>query len=197
MVLAGLANLMVALPSLGIGGFPSPYLSWSLWIAALLLIGNGFLWIGNAPPHTRMGMVVAAAYMTHGLFLLVMIMGTMAPFIHPDALTIGRLMALLLFAVVERKFLPPVTNLLLVSAAAFQILKVVLRIQFQPREITTFLALADTGLIVLMAGATYMLGHSVLARENTWQESLLPDGSMSLEDFNNPEHPWNKDSTAD
>lgn len=197
MAVSGLANLLVAVPSLGGGGFPGPYFSWSMWIASLFLIGTGFLWVGNAPPHTRLGLVVALSYFVQGVLLTVMILGAMPPFVHPDALTMGRLVALLLFTMTEWKSLPRATAAILATATFLQILKIVVRLQFQPRAITTPLALVETGLILLTAIAIYLLGLALLKRDGSWLVSQLPGEPVTLDDFNNPEHPWNKDSSAE
>lgn len=198
MVLGGLTNLSLQLSFLSMGSFLNHYFAWSLWIVSLLLLGTGFLWVGNVPGFTRLGMLVAVFHVAQALGILLLILPSgLGPF-PPEFLTIGRLVTLLLFIFREKSILPPAVLALLGSATTLQILKINLRIlQLLPDGSPTWLALLDTALLVMMAGSLYLLGIFLGKEEAYWPVADEIEETMELEDFNNPEHPWNKNSGSE
>ena len=198
MVLGGLASLLMRLPFPATESFLNPYFSWSLWIASLLFLGSGFLWVGSAPGFSRMGFLVALFHVAQAISLLMLIIPTGVGRFPPEFLTLGRLVSLLLFTFREKSVLPTPTLVLLGSTSALQILKINLRVlQLLPDGSSTWLILLDTALLLLMAVALFLLGVSLLKGDDSWSLQTESNLAMALEDFNNPEHPWNKKSNGE
>ncbi|MBU8871123.1 MAG: hypothetical protein KOO60_09715 [Gemmatimonadales bacterium] len=194
MALGSLTNLMFRLPCPITAEFLTPDLSWSFWIASLFILGAGFLWVSSAPSFSNMGLFVALFHVVHALgLLLILIFKWDFGWFPPEFLTIGRLISLLFFAFKEKSAVPAPILVLLGSTAALQVLKINLRVlQIIPETSAAWLALLDTALLLLMAAAFFMLGVFFLKGEDSWPLEEDIDEDMALEEFNNPEHPWNK-----
>ncbi len=189
MMLGGLVNFMFSLPFPISADFLTPYFSWSLWVAALFILGSGFLWIGNAPGFSRLGWYVAFIHVVNAFGLLILIIPVGMNQFSPEFLTIGRLLSLLLFAFGEKSIIPTPTLVLLVSISTLQILKIILRLSHVLPEVSHInMLLLDTSFLLVMAAALFLLGVSFLEKELDQDD----EETMSLVDFNNPEHPWNE-----
>lgn len=195
---AGLSHLLANLPAERASGGWMVYLPWSLWVWALLAVGFGFLWIGSAPGYPRLGFLVAAAYVGQAFSLLAILVPMIATYLPHELITAVRLVTLLLFAVQLHRVMPGSGGRLLAVVVAVQLVKVLLRnVGVLPLDHTPPLILADAVLLWAVAWAIHRVGRRARRGESRWRELHLLDEEMTLEDFNNPEHPWNRNMSAE
>jgi len=165
--------------------------AWLGWIAALAVLGLGFLWTGMNQVLTRYGLVVGIFHLLHAAFLLLRIFTDLPLAIPPRALVVGRLSLLLLFALQERKDLEPQGSRLLLIAAALALAKAVAAAWGFPPELGRVgNALWHFFPSLLLVLALYHTGDLVRRREDEWAEGCLAeDRGTGFEDFNNPLNP--------
>lgn len=168
-------------------------IAWLLYILALWLLAGGFFWVGSHPFLSRFGFLVSFFHAGHGVFLLILLFRlTEAPF-APVSLTVGRLIATLLFVIVEREWLPPRVQRLLAVSAGLLLLKAAGRsLGYLPDLGNPATPLLDAVLMLFLAAALLQLATVIRAEEDHWAEKIYNSGHADFSDFNNPEHAWNK-----
>ncbi len=169
------------------------FVAWVLFIIGLWLLAAGFFWVGSHPFLTRFGFVVGAFHAAQGIYLLILLFTFTAATIPPVSLTIGRLLATLLFPFIEKEWLDKRTRNLLVGAASLQLLKVSGRVLgFLPELSPPFEPLLDAVLLLGLAAALLHLRTTIRYEENSWAKTIYETSHSDFADFNNPEHAWNK-----
>lgn len=196
LILALGAILNLAASVLGGAGNPLESLSnaaWLLFIVALWALAGGFVWVASYPFLTRFGFVTGAFHLAHGLYLLVLFFNVNLTPIPPVSVTVGRLLATILFALVEKDWLNRTTRSWLIVAAGLQLLKILARILGLWPDLGPVLDQAlDAGILVGLAAAYLNLGGAIKRRENIWAKRTYESRQANFADFNNPEHSWNK-----
>ncbi len=172
---------------------PATIMAWLLFIAGLWGLAAGFIWIGSHPFLTRFGFVVGALHIAQGIHLLVLLFTfTSVPF-PPISLTVGRLISIVIFAVVEKDWLASKTRLMLAGSASLLLLKSAGRaLGYWPDLGTPVEPLLDAVMLLLLTAAMLQLAISIRHQENFWAETIYNTGHSDFADFNNPEHTWNK-----
>ena len=167
--------------------------AWLIYIAALWLLGSGFLWVGSHPYLTRFGFVVGALHIVQGFYLLVLLFTTAALPVPPVSLTVGRLLATVMFALIEKESLAPRLRLLIGLSAGALLLKATLRAGgIWPALPGPFSPLIDVVFLLVLAAAMLQLASAVRSEEDTWAKMIYETKNADFADFNNPEHEWNK-----
>jgi len=199
--LGAIALAIGVLSNLGTQLLAGPYgpslnlttLSWLLFILGLWLAAGGFTWVGADPFFTRFGFVVGIFHAAQGIQLLVVLFTFTPTTVPPISLTVGRLVSLLLFVWLEKEWLNTRTRSLLAGAVSLQLLKVSLRgLEYLPALGTPLDPLLDTVLLLAIAAALLQVSSVVRHEENDWAKSVYETGHSDFDDFNNPEHDWNK-----
>ena len=195
-VLAALSLLVdtscrVLVPELAEGPFILVTGAWLGWIAALAVLGLGFLWTGMNQVLTRYGLVIGIFHLLHAAFLLLRIFTELPLAIPPRVMVVGRLSLLLLFAIQERKSLGSHGSRLLLIAAAVALVKAVAATWGFPPDLGQVgNALWHFFPSLLLILAIYHTGDLVKRREDEWAEDCLAeDRGTGFEDFNNPLNP--------
>jgi hypothetical protein len=191
----------------GILEFSSPYLLptgspgsenltsgiWLLWIFSLWVLGISFIWVGNHPFLTHFGTVVGIFHLIQGTYLLMVVFtgnGAMAP---PLVFTVGRLMTLFLFGLVERQNMGLPLSIFIWVTSLLQLLKITLRVMGTLPQMTPLVAGAvDLAFLLLICLALIQLSKLLRKLENFWAEEKYKTRSSGFADFNNPEHKWEK-----
>ncbi len=167
--------------------------AWLSWIAALFLLASGFFWIGVHPFLGRFGLGVGVFHFLNGLFLFGVIFAEMNPFLPNASFSIGRTLLLLFFVLIEKKHLRSLSLITLVVAAFLQLMKIGLRLsELLPSLGRIPDSAIDSGLLVLMGVALFLLGGDVKTAENKWAREMLANRATGFNEFNNPEHNWNR-----
>ncbi|MDX2472504.1 MAG: hypothetical protein QNL91_02250 [Candidatus Krumholzibacteria bacterium] len=172
---------------------PITIVAWLLFILGLWSLAGGFIWVGSHPFLTRFGFVVGALHAAQGIQLLLLLFTFTAVPIPPISFTVGRLLAIIIFVVVEKKWLGSRTRLLLGSAAGLLLTKAAGRaLGYWPELGTPFEPLLDAMLLLYLTAGMLHLATAVRHQENDWAETVYNTGHADFSDFNNPEHEWNK-----
>ncbi|MCB1185014.1 hypothetical protein KDM41_16420, partial [bacterium] len=175
---------------------PSPSVTtvaWLVYIAALWLLGAGFVWVGANPFLTRFGFVVGALNFLQGGLLLVLLFTNRGAMLPPVSLTVGRLLATLIFAIVEREHLARRVWRTVAVVAALSLVKTVLRIVGWWPDLGLLLGqLVDAVFLLALAAAMLQLALSIRGEEDRWARQIYETSSADFGEFNNPEHAWNK-----
>lgn len=195
MALSGLLDLADRIDLLPDPGLLHGYLPYSVWTFALVLFAIGFLWIGTAQGYSKAAIWVALLHVGQALNILVIVITQGRSPFAPVSLTVGRLLTVLVFVLIDRARLPGKLRLLLAGGLVLQIAKIFARAAHAlPAGDPVAMAALDTGLVLWLAAALLWTGSSFLEAEKEWEEQQPPGEAMGLADFNNPEHPWNKPS---
>jgi|GEM_PF-2326044 len=195
MALAGLSNVIAPyVSSFGVVPYePAMIAAWLSWILGLWILGAGFAWVGINPFLSRFGIVVGTFHIAQGVYLLVLLFTSARTAVPPVSLSVGRLVAILAFALIERESIGRSTSRLILVATGLALLKVAVRIMtYLPPLSATIWSLADAGMLILLAVTLLRLGTRVRILENSWAEERYRERSAGFVDFNNPEHLWNK-----
>ncbi len=187
--------------------FSSPYLEhlnfassetllsgfWLLWILSLWILGIAFIWVGNHPFLSQFGSVVGVFYFLQGTYLIVILYSHTEPMVPPLVFTVGRLMALFLFGLVERPSIGIPLSILIWVTSLLQLLKITLRVMNTLPEMTPLVESAvDSFFLLLVCVALIQLGRLLRTLENLWAKEKYQTRSSGFSDFNNPEHKWNE-----
>jgi len=173
---------------------PLVTLAWLLWIAALGLMGAGFMWVGVQPFYTRYGWVIGIFFAINALYLMGVLFAGIRPPVPGVSLSIGRALLLLFFAMVEKKDLRPGPATALILIALLQFLKIGVRLAGYWPELTPLLdAGLDAALVVGTAVVIFLVGGSIRRAENMWAREIASQRHGVFSDFNNPEHDWNRE----
>lgn len=195
LLLAGAALLVGgAMASLAAGSGPAgrATLAMAGWVAYLLglaVTGLGFGWSGVAGILPRAALPVAILHVVQSGFLLYILYSRQAPLMSPSTLTVGRYLALLIFAVLARQHLGSLPAAGLAAAATLGLARTLVRL---------FAPAADNGRLVdsialLAVGAAIAVAAQRLRRlEDAWAREHRPARRTDFSEFNNPEHTWNK-----
>jgi hypothetical protein len=172
---------------------PITIVAWLLFIAGLWSLAGGFIWVGYHPYLTRFGFVVGALHAAQGIQLVVLLFTFTAVAVPPISFTVGRLLTIIIFVLVEKEWLGSRTRLLLGSAAGLLLAKAAGRaLGYWPELGTLFEPLLDAMLLLYLTAAMLHLATAVRHEENDWAETVYNTGHSDFGDFNNPEHEWNK-----
>lgn len=170
-----------------------PRVGWLCWISGLWLMGAGFIWIGINPILSRFGLLVGLIHVVQGLFLLLALFQGLWTNFPPAALSFGRLLLLILFVGVEAREIGRRTALVVGLACGLIIAKISARILGYLGDLTWDMrTVLDSALLALLAVAIWVLASSVRRCERSWAKQQYQDSSAGLNDFNNPQHPWNQ-----
>ena len=196
---AGGALLNLGAQVLAGSGDPSTSITivaWLLYILGLWGLAAGFFWVGSHSFFTRFGFVVGALHAAQGVHLLVLLFTFTALPIPPISLTVGRLVAVIIFAVVEKEWLADRTRIMLGGAAGLLLIKAAGRaLDYWPVLGNPAEPLLDAVLLLALTAAVLQLSNSVRLQENDWAETVYDAGHSDFADFNNPEHAWNKEKS--
>jgi hypothetical protein len=172
---------------------PAIVAAWLLHIVSLWSLGAGFCWVAAHPFLGRSGFLPGVLHAAQGFYLLVLLFGGAPNVIPPVSLTVGRLIALLAFAALERDELGSRAWLALLATAGLQLGKILLRLGgLLPDWGVPLDPALDTLLLVQLAAGLYYVGQNVQALENAWALASYRPRADDFADFNNPEHEWNK-----
>jgi hypothetical protein len=194
MATAGLVNLGTQL----LAGSRAPgqtgtVIAWLLFILGLWLVAGGFSWVASHPFLTRFGFVVGGLHLAQGIYLLVLLFTVTAAAVPPISLTVGRLLATVIFAFLERDWLSWQVRRRLATAAGLLLIKAVARaIGLMPEFGTPLEPLLDAALLLLLTGALLQVAAGIRIQEDAWALIVYEAGHADLGEFNNPEHDWNK-----
>ena len=167
-------------------------LTWTMRIGGLWLLGLAFAWLATSPILSWFGIVTGLLHLAQGTYLLILLFTLGRPPFPPFILSTGLLVSIAAFAVVERNWISRRTAVLLLAPTGLLLLKILLEgINLAPLPAADA-PILDAGLRVLQAAAFYELGRSVREEEDTWAENHARDRALDFQDFNNPEHAWNK-----
>ena len=168
-------------------------IAWLLYIVGLWLVAAGFIWVGSQPIMTRFGFVVGAFHAVQGVHVLVMLFTFAAVRIPPISLTIGRLLATLFFAFMEKEWLNRRTRYFLAIASGLMLMKAISRLLgFLTALGSPLEPLLDTVLLLGVSASLLHLATVIRLEEDDWAQTIYETGHADLADFNNPEHSWNK-----
>lgn len=195
LLLAGAALLAcgaVAGLAAGAGPAGSPTLAMAGWLAYLLglaVTGLGFGWSGVAGILPRAALAVAFLHVVHSGFLLYVLYSRQQPPLSPSTLTVGRYLALLIFAVMARQPLGLLPSAGLAAAAALGLARTLVRV-FAPAADGGKLI---DGIVLLAVGAAIAItARRLRGLEDAWAREHRPARRSDFSEFNNPEHTWNK-----
>ncbi len=196
--LGALANLGTQLlAGRGDASTPLTIVSWLLFILGLWLLAGGFIWVASNPFLTRFGFLVGTLYALQGVQLLIVLFTFTPATVPPISLTVGRLVATALFVWFERESLSRRTVKLLGAATGLELLKVFVRgMGYLPDLGQPLDPLLDAVLLLFLSAALLHLGTSIRHEEDRWARMIYESGHSDFDDFNNPEHDWNKTQPA-
>ena len=181
-------------PSQSLLGIRILKVAWLLWIGDLWLVGAGFIWIGLNPVLSRIGLATGLLHLFQGLFLLLTLFANLRLPVTNTALSTGRLLAIVLFAIVERRTLPGRQVAVLILAAGLLQAKLVLRTLTVLREMPEVWLMSLDVLLLLGLGLALLgVAASVRREETWWAEEQYQARATGFSAFNNPQHPWNRD----
>lgn len=199
---AAATGALINLGSQLLAGAAGPSLSvtivaWLFYILGLWLLAGGFFLVASQPFFTRFGFLVSTMHAAHGILLLVLLFTFTAVPIPPISVTVGRLLATLIFAFTEREWITQRTQSLLIAAVGLQLLKSVGRaLGYLPEFGMPIDPLLDAMLLLFLASVMLHLGTVVRHEEDEWAEMIHETGNADFADFNNPEHEWNKEKNT-
>ncbi len=167
--------------------------AWLFFILGLWLLAGGFFWVGSHPFLSRFGFVVGALHAAQGVHLLILLFTFVNNQVSPASLTVGRLVATMLFVFFEREWLSVQTGRLLAGAAGLMLLKTVGRaLGYLPELGNPLDPLLDTVLLLFLAAALIQLASAIRREEMDWAQTIYESSNADFADFNNPEHAWNR-----
>ena len=196
LVAAALANVAGGLMRIYLPDSFVPVLkaAWLAWVGALWLVGAGFIWVGINPVLSRLGWVVGLLHVAQGLILLMTLFADIVVAVPNIALSLGRLLAIVIFAIFEKRFIGSRVAGPLIVAAMLLLAKI------GAREASWLAALSEAWLTVIDGGMLVLLGWTLLRLageirrcEDGWAEAQYHAKASGFNAFNNPEHPWNRD----
>jgi hypothetical protein len=162
---------------------------WLAYILGLGLVGTGFGWSCIAGILPRAGLAVAVMHVLQSGYLLYMLYGRSQPPVSPVALTVGRLLAVIVFAILAAGALGPRTARILGVAAGLGLAKALLRVLVPAADGG---AGVDAAVLLVMAAAFAMAARRLRRIEDEWARNHNMGGRSDFSEFNNPEHDWNK-----
>ena len=162
---------------------------WLSYILGLAFLGLGFGWTCVPGILPRSGIAAAVLHVGQAAYLLVLFYDRSVPPVAPVALSVGRLLALIVLAVVAAAPLGRRCSLTLGIAAAASLLKVMLRVMGPRLDGSTTL---DALFLLLLAGALLMTARRLRHIEDEWAYRHHQGSRTDFSEFNNPEHDWNK-----
>lgn len=169
--------------------------AWVLYIVGLWILALGFTWVGSHPFLTRFGYILGTLHLLQGTYLLVLLFTPIDAVVPPVSLTVGRLLATILFAFVEKSWLSRQVRDLLAGSAAFILAKSVTRsLGWWPDLGIPLDPLIETVALLALATALLQLAAAVRIEEDKWARKIHVSAHAYLDDFNNPEHEWNRDA---
>ena len=144
-----------------------------------------------------LNLVVALMHAAQGVLLLIILFTFKTSPIPPISLTMGRVVALLAFVFIDKNWLTRRSRRMLTYSTGLMLLKISLRaLGFMPEMGTPLEPLLDAVLLIYMSVALYHLGTMIKLEENAWAQMIFDAGHADFDDFNNPEHSWNKEEKA-
>ncbi len=186
-----------AIHLLAAGGTPSQTafsIAWLLYMAALWLLAGAFFWVGSQPFLGRSGLVVGLLHGAQAGYLLALLFSQTSASVPPIGLTLLRLLALFGFVWLERNTIDQRTRMFLWSAAGLQLAKVIARsLGLWPDLGPQLNPLLDALTMAPLAVALFQLGKLIRRAEDRWAHEVCHARKSALDDFNNPEHSWNKE----
>ncbi len=172
---------------------PVTIIAWLLFIAGLWLLAGGFILVGSHRTLTKFAIFVGIFHGLQGIQLLTVLFTFSSVPLPPISLTVGRLIAVLIFIFLERHFLPVQTRNLLYWAVGCQLAKVTSRaLGLLPAMNSPVSPLVDTVFLLFLAAALMQLGVFVRQEEDAWARQVFDSGHSDFADFNNPQHEWNQ-----
>lgn len=166
---------------------------WLLWITSLWILGIAFIWVGNQPFLTHFGTVVGIFHLLQGGYLLLLLFSQTEAIIPPHLFTVSRLLALLVFGILERSNLGVPLSIFIWVTSLIQVLKIALRVLGTLPEMTGLVQnWIDTAFLLLICGALIQLGRLLRGMENIWAREKYQTQSSGFADFNNPQHKWDE-----
>ncbi len=190
--LLALVGLLVAGPANGSRG-GVVVAGWLAYILGLGLVGTGFGWSSVAGILPRSGLAVAVMHVLQAGYLLYMLYGRSQPPVSPVALTVGRLLAVIVFAILAARALGPRTARILGVAAGLGLAKAMLRVLVPAADGG---AGVDAAVLLVMAAAFAVAARRLRRIEDEWARNHHTGGRSDFSEFNNPEHDWNKPEAA-
>ncbi len=178
-------------------GEPSPGFlvttAWLSWIAALMLLAAGFIWVGVQPFFSRFGLLIGIFHLLNGVFLMVVLFARVPSPLPGVSLAIGRTLLLLFFGLLEKSRLRPFTTGALITVAGLQSVKIALRLlDWMPAMSPLLVGALDSLILTLIALALYLVGGDIRKAEDQWARELASTRASGFGEFNNPEHDWNR-----
>lgn len=171
--------------------------AWTGWALALVALGLGFVWVGLNPVMSRVGLAVGAVHLLHALLLLARIFGQVPFPFSPKALVVGRLLLVILFAVMESRELGPRTSRFLIAAAALVLVKAALPLVGLDPDLGGVGAfLRDSVPAVLLALAIFHAGETIRSLEDDWARHQVSGSGSGFADYNNPFNESQQDDDA-
>lgn len=186
--LLALMGLLVAGPATGSRGIVV-VAGWLSYILGLGLVGAGFGWSCIAGILPRSGLAVAVIHVLQAGYLLIMLYGRSQPPVSPVALTVGRLLAVIVFAILAVGALGSRTARILGVAAGLGLAKAMLRVLVPEADGGAGI---DAVVLLVMAAAFAVAARRLRRIEDEWARSHHAGGRSDFSEFNNPEHDWNK-----
>lgn len=179
-------------------GVPAPraglmVAGWLVYALGLAVTGLGFGWPVVAGILPRMALAVAAVHLAQAAHLLVLLSGRLEAPLSPTALTVGRLLALVLFAILATRRLGTRTAGTLGGVAGAALLKTLLRVMAPAVDGGP---VVDAILLVALGVAIGALARRLRALEDVWAREHHHGHRTDFSEFNNPEHVWNKPGDA-
>lgn len=167
--------------------------AWLSWIAALMLLAAGFIWVGVQPFFSRFGLLVGIFHLLNGIFLLVVLFARVQSPLPGVSLAIGRTLLLLFFGLIEKKRLRPFTSVALLTVSGLQLVKIALRLlDWMPPMSSLLAGSLDSLFLTLIALVLFLVGGDVRRAEDKWARELASTRASGFGEFNNPEHDWNQ-----
>lgn len=162
---------------------------WLAYILGLGLVGLGFGWTCVPGILPRVGIAAAILHVFQAAYLLVLLYGRSAAPVAPVALTAGRLLSIVVLAVVAADVLGRRCALTLGLIAGVNLAKTVLRVLGPGLDGGPAI---DALFLLLLAGALGVTARRLRAIEDDWARRHHPGNRTDFAEFNNPEHDWNK-----
>lgn len=164
-------------------------LGWLSYILGLGLVGLGFGWTCVPGILPRVGIATAVLHVGQAAYLLVLLYGRNAAPVAPVALTVGRLLSVLVLTIAAADMLGRRCALTLGLVAGASLAKALLRVLGPGLDGG---AAIDALFLVLLAGGLWAAAHRLRAVEDDWARRHHPGNRTDFAEFNNPEHDWNK-----